>query len=433
MNKRSCHFRSGLSQPLPCPRVWATLACLALLFLRIPPASGANVVNCGFEDADALDGIFDHTDTDPDWTEIDTNGAVWTGHSAYVNSNASQAHGGTQKAGLNAVGDTLEVDPAASGGVGTVSFYLRASAASASWNVTIQTDSGGGWTDRRIVSSSDIAYKITTATINLTGHVKVRWNMTDRTNGSCYLDDVTITDYAGDPSPAVASITRTSADPTTPGATVKYTVTFSENVSGVDAADFRVAQVSGSFLTSPTVVSVTKGATASLYTVAVNVGLMNAGDGAIRLDVIDNDSIVNGSGKTLGGSGAGNGDFKGGETYEIDATPPAIESVSPARDAKVSSLPTIAIVFDEEVTGVVPGDLTVQDANGTTAAAMASSTDNVTWIFSLPDLCDGTIAVRLDAGAIKDLVGLPLPKGDNWTYQKDSVNPASAVGPWTRY
>ena len=44
------------------------------------------------------------------------------------------------------------------------------------------------------------------------------------------------------------------------------------------------------------------------------------GDGGLRLDVLDNDSILNASGMPLGGPGAGNGNFTTGEAYTIDKT-----------------------------------------------------------------------------------------------------------------
>jgi len=55
---------------------------------------------------------------------------------------------------------------------------------------------------------------------------------------------------------------------------------------------------------------------ASLYGVIVNTG---TGSGTIRLDVLDNDTIVDGSGNPLGGTGSDNGNFTNGETYLVRA------------------------------------------------------------------------------------------------------------------
>jgi len=52
----------------------------------------------------------------------------------------------------------------------------------------------------------------------------------------------------------------------------------------------------------------------SIYTVSVSTG---TGSGTLRLDLADDDSIVDQAGKPLGGIGAGNGDFNTGEVYAI--------------------------------------------------------------------------------------------------------------------
>lgn len=51
-------------------------------------------------------------------------------------------------------------------------------------------------------------------------------------------------------------------------------------------------------------------------TVTVNVG---TGTGTIRLDVIDDDTIIDSDQTPLGGPGAGNGNFTAGEAYSIVA------------------------------------------------------------------------------------------------------------------
>jgi hypothetical protein len=51
------------------------------------------------------------------------------------------------------------------------------------------------------------------------------------------------------------------------------------------------------------------------YIVRVTAG---TGNGTIRLDIVDDDSITDAAGNPLGGIGAGNGDFIAGETYLIN-------------------------------------------------------------------------------------------------------------------
>ena len=109
--------------------------------------------------------------------------------------------------------------------------------------------------------------------------------------------------------PLVSSIVRASANPTG-AASVDYTVTFDQVVTGVNAADFALTTTGAVAGASVTNVS----GSGSLYTVTVGTG---TGDGTIRLDVVDDDSIKNAGLTPLGGAGAGNGNFTAGEVYNI--------------------------------------------------------------------------------------------------------------------
>jgi len=118
-------------------------------------------------------------------------------------------------------------------------------------------------------------------------------------------------------SPSVLSIIRASATPTSVSS-VDFIVTFSEPVTGVDATAF--------FLTTTDVVGTSISTVMDdgdhiTYTVTVITG---SGDGTIRLDVVDNNSIMDAANNPLGGTGVGDGNFTGGETYSI------IKSMNPA-------------------------------------------------------------------------------------------------------
>ncbi|MDD5329913.1 MAG: hypothetical protein PHX38_07910 [Sulfuricella sp.] len=109
--------------------------------------------------------------------------------------------------------------------------------------------------------------------------------------------------------PTVSSINLASANPTSPGSAVSWTVTFSESVTGVDASDFQLVQggaVSGASITSVT----GSGAT---WTVTANTG---SGGGTLGLNLVDNDTIVDALGLPLGGAGVGNGNFSG-QVYTV--------------------------------------------------------------------------------------------------------------------
>ena len=118
------------------------------------------------------------------------------------------------------------------------------------------------------------------------------------------------------PAPSVESIVRTDADPTN-AASVGFAVSFSEDVTGVHPGDFVL--VSTGTLSGATIQNVSGSGTT--YTVTVATG---SGDGTIRLDLSDNDSIVDSGGARLGGTGTNNGDFTAGESYTIDKTPPVV-------------------------------------------------------------------------------------------------------------
>ncbi|MBI5854712.1 MAG: hypothetical protein HZB35_05675 [Nitrospirae bacterium] len=131
--------------------------------------------------------------------------------------------------------------------------------------------------------------------------------------------------------PRVLSINRANADPTN-AASVQWTVLFSEPVTGVDLTDFALA--SGTGLTGASLSSVTANS-GSNYTVTASTG---TGSGTLGLNLIDNDSILNGLTTPLGGPGAGNGTFTG-QTYTVDRVAPTVTlnqagtQVDPTNDA----------------------------------------------------------------------------------------------------
>ncbi|MGH8806733.1 MAG: hypothetical protein ACREX0_02490, partial [Noviherbaspirillum sp.] len=114
------------------------------------------------------------------------------------------------------------------------------------------------------------------------------------------------------PPPTVVSINRAGTSPTTPGASVSWTVVFDKSVTGVDAADFALVQaggVSGAAITSVSGSSTT-------WTVAANTG---SGTGSLGLNLVDNDTIADAGGRKLGGTGTGNGNFTG-QVYAISSS-----------------------------------------------------------------------------------------------------------------
>ncbi len=105
------------------------------------------------------------------------------------------------------------------------------------------------------------------------------------------------------------SVVRAATNPTS-ASSILFTVTFSKPVTGVTSNDF-VLITTGVAGASVTGVS----GSSTTYTVTVNTG---SGNGTIRLDVIDDDSIRDGNNHPLGGNGTGNGSYTTGEIYTID-------------------------------------------------------------------------------------------------------------------
>ncbi len=129
--------------------------------------------------------------------------------------------------------------------------------------------------------------------------------------------------------PAVRDIALADADPTNAG-TVDFKVTFDGPVTGVDTTDF-VVDASG--LTGASIDAVSGGG--GTWSVSVGTG---TGDGTLSIDLTDDDSIEDGSGNKLGGTGAGNGDFTAGAAYTVDKTPPSVpDGLDPADGAYVDS------------------------------------------------------------------------------------------------
>jgi len=110
--------------------------------------------------------------------------------------------------------------------------------------------------------------------------------------------------------PSVTSITRNSALNPINTASADFKVIFSTPVTGVDTGDFHLTTTGSLSGASITGVS----GSGTTYIVTVNTGM---NDGTLRLDLSDNDSIMDAASNRLGGMGVGNGDFNSGEVYNV--------------------------------------------------------------------------------------------------------------------
>ncbi|MGD9724304.1 MAG: FG-GAP repeat domain-containing protein [Pirellulales bacterium] len=228
--------------------------------------------------------------------------------------------------------------------------------------------------------------------------------------------------------PTVLSINRTVPSyQDTGAASVTYSVKFSEPVTNVGADDFRVATNSNAHVQMPLQVVGNQ----SNYVVMVS-GIQGAGE--LRLDLIDNDSIRNGTNVPLGDTGLFNGSFQG-QTFVIDQVAPSVVSITRAGPVDLpwgTTSADFAVTFTESVTGVDAADF-VLALGGSAAAAgpivVSGSGSNYTVTVNGVTGA-GSLGLNLrDDGSIRDVSNNPLARSAGPT----SFAPVSniAAGPVT--
>ena len=152
--------------------------------------------------------------------------------------------------------------------------------------------------------------------------------------------------------PFVNSIVRTDSDPTNATA-VQFTVNFSEAVTGVNKGDFVLTSPG---ITGDSIISVS--GSGLTYTVTVNTG---SGNGTIRLDVVDNNTIIDDADNPLGGVGSGNGNYTSGEIYTINKSI-SVDTTGvfrPTNGALYLKNSNVTGIADIQINYGVPGDYPV--------------------------------------------------------------------------
>jgi len=278
------------------------------------------------------------------------------------------------------------------------------------YSVNVNTGTGSG-TIRLNLSDNDSIVDL--ATNQLGGAGAGNGNFT----GQQYTIDKSL--------PAVSAITRSDANPTA-AASVNFGVTFTEDVTGVDAADFALTATGG--VTGASVSGVVQN-TGSTYTVTISTG---SGDGTLRLDFADDDSVVDSAGNPAGGAGAANGNFTTGQSYNIDRTAPAVLSIVRA-DGNPTAATSVnfTVTFTEDVSGVGPNDftLTTTGLTGATIDSRTQITPSTYTITVLTGTGSGTMRLDLaDNDSIVDALGNQLggagAGNGNFTAGEARTNPA---------
>ena len=212
--------------------------------------------------------------------------------------------------------------------------------------------------------------------------------------------------------PSVTSIIRAGSNPTN-ATSVDFTVTFSEPVTGVDNSDFSLTTsgVAGALVSGVT-------GSGSTRTVTVNTG---SGNGTIKLNLIDDDTVVDLTNKPLGGPGAGNGNFTTGEVYDIDKTAPIATIDQAVAQSDPVTGPTATTVINFKVT---------LNKSLTTASAIASFTNSD---ISLSGTAGATVANITGSGATYNVAvegmtqsGTVIININPGVFQDDAGNPNSA-------
>jgi hypothetical protein len=171
-------------------------------------------------------------------------------------------------------------------------------------------------------------------------------------------------------------------------------VGFSESVAGLDLADFDLT-TTGTTVTTVTLVA----GGPTTYTVTVNTG---SGDGMIRLDLLDDDSILDGAGNPLGGAGASNGDYRAGPAYTIDKTPPTVSMTTTLLDPTLQSVIPVTVSFTEPIEG-----FTAEDVTAGNAALSDFSGAGAAYSFVLTALDEGLVTATISVGAAFDAASNP--------------------------
>lgn len=204
-------------------------------------------------------------------------------------------------------------------------------------------------------------------------------------------------------SASVISIVRLDASPTN-SSVVHFMVNFSEPVTGVDVSDFTLipsGTISGALVTEVV-------GSGTAYTLAVYAG---TGDGTLRLDLIDDDSILDGLSIPLGGLGINTGNFTSGEIYTFDRTAPMVTAIS-RLDPDPTATGTIRfnVVYSEPVHWVDVSQFALT-ANGPTGVGIPELSIDASMAIVTVSTGTGNGTIQLsviDNDTLVDAVGNPL-------------------------
>ena len=289
-------------------------------------------------------------------------------------------------------------------GVDAADFVTFNSGGISGTSVTTVTGSGTTYTVTVSTGSGDGNLRLDVVTTDAVTPIKDVMNLplgAGFTTGEVYIVDRL--------NPFVSSIVRAGANPTN-AVNVDFTVTFSEAVTGVNItgpnSDFVLATTGT--IAGATISNLTGSGTT--YTVTVNTG---SGEGTIKLNLTDNDSIIDATSKPLApapGTSAGDGSFTTGQVYDIDKTPPTVTvtvaagQVNPVTGPTASTVINFKVVFGESVNGFTSTDVNLSGAAGATVANVSGS--GTTYNVAVEGMTSsGAVTITIPAAAATDAAG----------------------------
>ena len=226
--------------------------------------------------------------------------------------------------------------------------------------------------------------------------------------------------FAVDTSGPVADIVDISPDPRTTSVGV-VAIDFSEDVTGVDVADFTLSRDGNNINLSAVPVS------GGGQSYSIDLANVANTDGAYTLTLVASGSgIVDAQGNTFVSDAI--------ETFTIDTIAPTADINDVAPDPATSALSSFEISFNEPVTNVDIADfsLTVDSVGVDISGLVVSQASPSQYLIDASTLAqpDGNYQLTLNAtgSGIADLAGNLLLVDGNDTWQLDSVPPTVTLG-----
>jgi hypothetical protein len=198
-----------------------------------------------------------------------------------------------------------QADPTGTGSINFTVIFSESVTGFATGDVTL---SGTSSPTTAVVTGSGSTYTVAVSGMTSSGTViasipaGIAQDAATNLNAASSSIDHTVSYIFDNTSPTVVSVLRADPNPTS-AASVNFTVTFSEPVTGVDVGDLNLTT---SGVTSASISAVN--GLSDVYTVTVNTGSNN---GSIRLNVINNSTIKDAALNSLAA------EFTSGETYTI--------------------------------------------------------------------------------------------------------------------